>query len=87
MVQTIIKSLRFIKEPELNIFLYAPVEIIEQRKQELDAVAIQLLTEGYLNLFDNLERLSKKKYLCVENIDLSDTNFKIDEYLRKISLV
>ena len=75
--------LRFIKEPDLNIFLYAPVEIIEQRKQELDAVTIQLLTEGYLNLFDDLERLSKKKYLCIENIDLSDTIFKIDEYLRE----
>ena len=72
---------RFIKEPHLNIFLYAPVETITHRKQELDSSAILELTQGYMSLFEQLERNSNSKYLCVQNIELSETISKIDEYI------
>ena len=74
--------LRFIKEPDLNIFLYAPSKIILERKKELDAATIQSLTNDYLTLFDHLAGVSKSQYLCIENIDLRDTISTIDEYLQ-----
>lgn len=72
---------RFIRSPNINIFLHAPVEIILERKRELDATAIRSLTDGYMALFDNLEGHSNSKYICIENIDLSQTISKIDDVL------
>ena len=73
--------LRFIREPDLNIFLHAPPEIILKRKKELDFETISFLTEQYISLFTDLEGNSKSTYLCIENIELSDTLCEIDSYL------
>ena len=73
--------LRFIKEPDLNVFLHAPAEIIIERKKELDSETIRFLTERYISLFSYLEVNSKATYLCIENIDLSDTLCEIESYL------
>jgi thymidylate kinase len=73
--------LRFIREPDLNVFLYAPAEIILERKRELDSETIRFLTAQYLSLFSDLEANSKTTYLCIENIDLSDTLCEIESYL------
>ena len=75
--------LHFIREPNLNVFLYAPTEIILERKRELDAETIQLLTRQYISLFSDLEINSKAKYLCIENIKLSDTLREIETYLEE----
>ena len=73
--------LRFIREPDFNVFLYAPVEIIIERKKELDSATIRFLTERYMSLFSDLEVNSRTTYLCIENIDLSDTLCEIESYL------
>jgi thymidylate kinase len=59
---------RLVFKPQLNIFLYAPPEIILSRKQEMDEKSIINLTEKYLNLFSNLSGNSVNKYCCIENI-------------------
>ena len=73
--------LRFIRQPHLNVFLYAPAEIILERKKELDSETIRFLTEQYISLFSDLEVNSKATYLCIENINLSDTLCEIESYL------
>lgn len=55
-------------KPKLNIFLYAPPEIILGRKQEMDEKSIISLTDKYLKLFSNLSDNSENKYCCIENI-------------------
>ena len=77
--------LRFIREPDLNVFLYAPAEIILERKKELDSETIRFLTEQYISLFSDLEVNSKATYLCIENIELSDTLCEIESYLEGIA--
>jgi thymidylate kinase len=67
--------LKFIKEPNLNVFLYAPPNIIRDRKKELESDSIKLLTKEYLNLFDSLTIKNQKniKYLAIKNIELEVT--------------
>ncbi len=65
---------RFLFKPELNFFLYAPSEVILQRKQELSAESIEQLTGQYLALFNKLERRSGQgNYISVRNMRLGDT--------------
>ena len=73
--------MRFIREPDLNVFLHAPAEIILERKRELDSETIRFLTVQYISLFSDLKVNSKEIYLCIENIDLSDTLCEIESYL------
>ncbi|MDB4069272.1 hypothetical protein N9514_04500 [Pseudomonadales bacterium] len=73
--------LRLIREPNLNVFLYAPAEVILERKRELDFETITFLTGKYVSLFDDLEVGSKATYLCIENIQLADTLREIESYL------
>ena len=62
------------RKPDLNILLYAPVDDILRRKQELDADTIQELTDGYLRLFDRLSGSSTRSvYLPLENTDKERT--------------
>jgi thymidylate kinase len=78
--------LYFIKQPVVNVFLYAPPEIILSRKRELGADEIKALTDNYLTLFEELNCRFGNTYLCIENIDLADTMTKIGCYLPKADL-
>ena len=61
-------------KPEVNILLFAPVEDILKRKQELDAQTIHELTENYRELFERLSMRSKDAmYVPVENTDKQET--------------
>ncbi|NMD01161.1 MAG: hypothetical protein GYA62_15765 [Bacteroidales bacterium] len=72
-----------ITKPYLNIFLYAPTEVILERKQELDKESIEELTNNYLILFSNFSKKYKySKYISINNIDLSSTLNTIKNYLQ-----
>lgn len=73
--------LNFIKEPGLNVFLYAPEEIILERKKELDFETIRFLTQRYISLFSDLDINSEISYICIKNIELVDTLNEIECYL------
>lgn len=75
---------RFVFKPELNVFLYAPAEIILKRKQEIDEKSINKLSVDYLNLFSNLSKNNKQVYLSIENIDKSKTINKIEDSFKSI---
>jgi thymidylate kinase/thiamine kinase-like enzyme len=63
-----------IREPDLNIFLYANADLILSRKKELDKDTIEALTERYLKLFVKLNQYrSIKRYIPIENIELPQT--------------
>lgn len=65
---------RLVRKPDLNILLYAPVDDILRRKQELDAETIRHLTDGYLRLFDRLSgSATRSVYLPLENTDKERT--------------
>jgi thymidylate kinase len=65
---------RFLLKPDLNFLLYAPVDVIRQRKQELSPEDIEKITGQYLALFDKLERKSGQgHYISVRNMRLGDT--------------
>ncbi|PCJ65326.1 MAG: hypothetical protein COA58_10735 [Bacteroidetes bacterium] len=72
---------KLIMKPHLNFFLYADVDTILARKQELDAETITTLTRKYLQLFKKLnEEGMDSKYLPVKNVDLDVTvNVIMDE--------
>ncbi|PCI87010.1 MAG: hypothetical protein COB24_07455 [Hyphomicrobiales bacterium] len=74
---------RFVFKPEMNIFLYADPDIILQRKQELDKQTIEKLTQKYVSFFN--KQKNNKQYICIENIDISDTLEHIEKiYSEKI---
>ncbi len=64
---------RFVQKPAINFFLYAPAEIILQRKQELEPQAIQTLTKGYQTLFTALDKEYTQEYFSIENIEKDKT--------------
>lgn len=65
---------RFLLKPDLNFLLYAPSEVILERKQELSAESIEHLTGQYLALFAKLERRSGQgHYISVRNLRLGET--------------
>ncbi|MEL6923265.1 MAG: hypothetical protein AAFO94_04390 [Bacteroidota bacterium] len=71
---------RWVRKPDLNFFLYAPPEIILQRKQELDAEAIRQLTTDYQQLFqDCAQQYASDAYHCIENIELERTLQSIEQ--------
>lgn len=73
--------LHFIAEPSLNFFLYAPEEIIINRKKELDSETIRFLTKRYISLFSDLGINSEITYICIKNIELVDTLREIESHL------
>ena len=64
---------KFVFKPKLNIFLYAPADVILSRKQEMDKESIEELTAQYKNLFDEFSEKYDQKYLSIENLDLGKT--------------
>jgi len=74
---------RFVQKPKVNFFLYAPVDVILERKQELVPEAIESLTNGYQNLFLELEEEYEQNYLSIENIDKQKTLDFISQQLIK----
>lgn len=68
----------FIFKPELNVFLYADSEVIRERKQELDTIAISELTSDYKKLFNELSNGGKQKnYLMVNNVSKEETFHRV----------
>ncbi len=64
---------RFIQKPKINFFLYAPTEIILERKQELTSEDIQTLTKDYQSLFTEFEKNYPQQYYSIENIEKDKT--------------
>jgi thymidylate kinase len=64
----------FIFKPQVNVFLYAPVETILSRKKELSENDISFLTEEYRKLFKDLSlKHTKQHYMAINNTNLEDT--------------
>jgi len=79
LAQALPKSLyRFITKPDLNIFLYADVATILQRKQELEPSAITNLTQNYQQLFKEFSTTHKGIYLPIENKNRQTTLHTIE---------
>lgn len=64
---------KWISKAELNIFLYAPVEEILSRKQELNETEIQTLSQSYRELFEEFDQKYKQQYVNVNNLDLEES--------------
>lgn len=64
---------RFVAKPGLNVFLYADPSVIRQRKQELPADDIALMTGRYMALFGEFANCYQGQYLCIENTDRTNT--------------
>jgi thymidylate kinase len=64
---------KFIRRPDLNVFLYTDKDRILSRKKELSPETIITLTENYRSLFNQLGQKSPESYLQIENIDLQVT--------------
>lgn len=73
----------FVYKPQLNIFLYAPPEVILKRKKELSAGDITQLTNEYTTLFNRLGEPSK--YMCIENIDKGRTMERIEQAIIQLN--
>lgn len=73
----------FVYKPQLNIFLYAPPEVILTRKKELSAVDIRQLTHDYTTLFSRLGEPAK--YMCIENIDKGRTMERIEQAIIQLN--
>ena len=75
----------FVIKPKLSIFLYADVETILTRKQELNAADIYEMNKNYNSLFTALKLNSKKsRYTCIENNKLDNT---IAAVLKEVAIV
>lgn len=77
---------RFIYKPKLNIFLYAPPDVILKRKQEMNEVEIKALTSDYYQLFKKYDSSRpKEKYMSIENIDKTSTlETIVKEYVKVV---
>ena len=74
---------RFIFKPEINIFLFAPTDVILKRKQEMDKESIEQLTNDYLDLFLEFNAVYKPNYHSIENIEKDKTISLITELIKK----
>jgi thymidylate kinase len=64
----------FVFKPNVNVFLYAPPEVILSRKQEMSSKDIQQLTGEYRELFEELGKSTEKqRYLVINNTNLEET--------------
>ncbi|MFN8154942.1 MAG: hypothetical protein U0Y08_11685 [Bacteroidia bacterium] len=64
----------FIFKPQVNVFLFAPAEVIYSRKQEMSITDISALTTEYKELFDELGKDNKREqYLVINNVNLDET--------------
>ncbi len=76
---------RFVFKPDMNIFLYAPPEVILSRKQEMAEESIVELTGKYRALFDEFGKAEHDRYVSIENIDKEKTMQTIEEIYCKRS--
>lgn len=74
---------RFVQKPKLNFFLYAPVDVILQRKKELEPEAIQNLTQGYQSVFNEFGKKYPQEYHSIKNIEKEETLNFISQKLIK----
>ena len=63
--------------------MYAPAEIILQRKQELLQDAIESLTKGYKSIFSEVGEKYNQAYHSIENIKKENTLNYISQQLIK----
>lgn len=77
---------KFVFKPEMNIFLFAPPEVILSRKQEMDEESIVNLTEKYKTLFDEFGQENKDQYVSIENINKEETMKTIEDIYVRTSL-
>ena len=64
----------FVFKPQVNVFLFAPVDVIRSRKNELSESDINSLTSEYKELFEELGKSgSRQHYLVINNTDLNKT--------------
>lgn len=75
--------LKFINQPNINIFLYASPEKILSRKEELSKEDILELTQSYIELFDSLSKKYNNIYCCIENNEIQDTISSIEDLIEK----
>lgn len=75
--------LGFVSEPRLNVFLYAPPDVISARKKELDFDTILMLNERYMALFSDLAASSRCTYVTIENLELTVTLGEIESRLER----
>lgn len=68
---------KLVFKPHVNVLLYAPSEVILQRKKELTKPVIESLTNNYLKLFRQLEKNNPQVYLSVNNLNQKETLNKI----------
>jgi thymidylate kinase len=59
----------FVFKSDMNIFLYAPPEVILKRKKELDEDTILSLNANYKSLFSDLNKGSNDQYVAIKNIE------------------
>jgi thymidylate kinase len=77
---------KFVFKPDMNIFLYAPPEVILSRKQEMDKESIVTLTKKYKTLFEELAQKKENQYISIENIDKEATMKTIEDIYVRTSL-
>jgi thymidylate kinase/tRNA A-37 threonylcarbamoyl transferase component Bud32 len=71
---------KLIMKPKYNFFLYASVDDILKRKQELDSNTIEQLTQCYLNSFKAMgNKYTGNKFIAIHNQHLSQTLEKVIE--------
>ncbi len=64
----------FIFKPQVNVFLFAPADVIRSRKNELSESDINQLTGDYKQLFEELGRTrSGRHYLVINNTNFDET--------------
>jgi thymidylate kinase len=74
----------FLMKPKLNVFLYAPSDLILQRKQEMKAEEIEQLTGEYKSLFEEFgKNYPEQEYLALNNIDLKTTLNTVEKHCIK----
>ncbi|MCA6362164.1 MAG: hypothetical protein IM638_03955 [Bacteroidetes bacterium] len=69
---------KFLLKPDFNFFLYAPVEVIYARKQEMSRTAISAIMDRYLNFFRTAAVSAPRRYVPVQNLDLKQTISQIE---------
>jgi thymidylate kinase len=75
---------RFLLKPDLNFLLYAPTNVVMERRQELTAQDIDQLTGQYLALFQKLEQSSgSAHFISVRNMRLGDTMETLFHYIKE----
>lgn len=77
---------KFVFKADLNIFLYAPPDVILSRKQEMDEKSITSLTKKYNGLFSEYGQSNDNQYVSIKNINKDTTMQIIEDLYIKTSL-